>query len=252
MREKLVEEFMFYEIWNEYREYEQCNLDVENEEDVKLAVKKAYVDMMPRTIEGLGLSFLNNIPKMTNTREERCDVRQRKRECIEFKQKSIDGVLGELASNIVKVTKGEREFDQNKLCDDFEMNFKNALQAINNKIQELFGKEGTKIIIEKVKYGKAQKIVNMTFKYLMLFQNAGDEKYSSLFEKCHMPVDSFIVSYMKKQKIIDADIVWSNLDKDEYNTLYTQIKRHCEENSNLTGKPLYDDFIIWGQAHKEK
>ena len=65
MKEKslkqLAEEFQFYMLWGEFRESEECQLSVEKESDVLLAVKRAYIDMTPRTIAGLGMPFLEDI-----------------------------------------------------------------------------------------------------------------------------------------------------------------------------------------------
>lgn len=56
-REIRAREFEFYMLWNDHRKIEDCKLSVKKKEDVRLAVNKAYLDMMVRTIKGLGLGF---------------------------------------------------------------------------------------------------------------------------------------------------------------------------------------------------
>ena len=52
--------------------------------------------------------------------------------------------------------------------------------------------------ITGIAFGKAQKIVNMSFKYLFCLQNAEDKKYAEKFEYCHMPLDSYTLEWYKQ------------------------------------------------------
>lgn len=45
-------------------------------------------------------------------------------------------------------------------------------------------------------YGKAQKIINMSFKYLFCCKDA--DKYKAYFTFCHMPLDSFTLEWFKR------------------------------------------------------
>ena len=51
-----------------------------------------------------------------------------------------------------------------------------------------------------LKYGKAQKIVNMTFKNAYCLQHNGikEDKFEKYFEHCHMPLDSIILEWVKR------------------------------------------------------
>ena len=51
-----------------------------------------------------------------------------------------------------------------------------------------------------LKYGKAQKIVNMTFKNTYCLQHNGikEDKFEKYFEHCHMPLDSITLEWFKR------------------------------------------------------
>ena len=56
---------------------------------------------------------------------------------------------------------------------------------------------------EDCTYGKAQKIVNMTFKNLfaLCVKKDIDEQYSKHFEYCHVPLDSFTLEWFQRECI---------------------------------------------------
>lgn len=106
-----------------------------------------------------------------------------------------------------------------KTCDEF-------IEGINN-IEER--KED-----KKVAFGKAQKIVNMSFKYLFCLKDAEDERYAEKFKFCHMPLDSFTLEWYKqavvpwcRKKDVHFKFVanglqnWSNLKYGECNDPYS-------------------------------
>lgn len=45
-------------------------------------------------------------------------------------------------------------------------------------------------------YGQAQKVINMTFKYLYCLKGADAEEYKIIFDKCHMPLDSYTLEWV--------------------------------------------------------
>lgn len=77
----------------------------------------------------------------------------------------------------------ETSFDQwhKEMCEEF-------LAVIEPKYQD------------GLKYGKAQKIVNMTFKNAYCLQHNGikEDKFEKYFEHCHMPLDSIILEWVKR------------------------------------------------------
>lgn len=50
-----------------------------------------------------------------------------------------------------------------------------------------------------VTYGKAQKVVNMTMKYLYCLKGAEQEQYKEKFQYCHMPLDSFMLEWFWRE-----------------------------------------------------
>ncbi len=77
----------------------------------------------------------------------------------------------------------ETSFDQwhKEMCEEF-------LAVIGPKYQS------------GLKYGKAQKIVNMTFKnaYCLQHNEIKEDKFEKYFEHCHMPLDSIILEWVKR------------------------------------------------------
>lgn len=56
----VANEFAFGMMWGAHG---VRNLSVLKQDDVRVAVNKAYIDMTPRTIDNLGLAFLDKIKK---------------------------------------------------------------------------------------------------------------------------------------------------------------------------------------------
>ena len=95
-------------------------------------------------------------------------------------------------------------------------------------------------------YGKAQKIINMTFKYLYCLDTTN--YCEKTFKKCHIPLDSFTLEwcrrYLKdKPKALNSDTSWSGMEYELYNSLQTKIKEQLDY-------PLYVEFIIWPEIQK--
>lgn len=115
-------------------------------------------------------------------------------------------------------------------------------------------------------YGKAQKIVNMSFKYLYCREDA--ENHRDHFKYCHMPLDSFTLEWFKREqfgqnrpnKIITS---WSNLensendadtfidDGKEYYSYHFYKKQIREIANRMDISPLEMEFIVWPQIQME-
>ena len=68
-------------------------------------------------------------------------------------------------------------------------------------------------------YGKAQKIVNMTFKYLYCCTNI--DNFENHFKYCHMPLDSFTLEWFKRniQEVDPTKIgSWSKMEDKKSDT----------------------------------
>lgn len=139
-------------------------------------------------------------------------------------------------------------------CDNFINEFDNAAEESGSTIR------GT--------YGRAQKVINMTFKYLYCMDLYGEE----YFQFCHMPLDSFVLDWIWEEKnvlengntlIHDRFNSWNKLeygpngivvddkeDKKYYSYMFFQklIRNYCK--GNLT--PLELDFLVWRQFQWEK
>lgn len=121
-------------------------------------------------------------------------------------------------------------------------------------------------------YGKAQKVVNMAFKYLYCYAY-GDESLEDYFRFCHMPLDSFTLEWFKRNVAKNLNdfkpdklLPWSKLensDSNEYTFTITEngkqkeyytydfykncIRKYIEDN-HIELTPLQLEFVIWPET----
>ena len=210
-------EMLYYSI-NEFRETEfpkRKELALSREADIHLAINKAYQDMSPRTIKG-----------HTSVVKDKA-----------FK------VLFELIKGffVNQAPNSQDEFDKkhSQMCDAFLEALNCALLTKNAMTQE---------------FGKAQKIVNMTLKYLYCFQ--GRQEKEAWFQYAHMPLDTYTLDWYKKE-IRKETYVWSNLNKEQYLGIMKNIRDRLQnglkyDNIVLPQSPLLADFIIWSEQKRKK
>lgn len=118
-------------------------------------------------------------------------------------------------------------------------------QEICNKFKELCKVD--------LKYGKAQKLVNITFKHLYRFADA--EKYSGYFTNCHMPLDSYLLSWYNSVAEVKVKSKWSFMEYDEYIKTQNNIRKYLKSDSNITYRnesdepltALVAEFYIWNE-----
>lgn len=107
-------------------------------------------------------------------------------------------------------------------------------------------------------YGKAQKIVNMTFKYMYCWcywhcsekEKWEENKDKKKFQSCHMTLDSYTLNWIyyrkkeKNEKPFNKDIKWSKLDSENYETIEGFAGGEIEE---VFGgmPPIEAEFLIW-------
>lgn len=158
---------------------------------------------------------------------------------------------------------------------------KNFFETIAKEIQKIFREfpaEGFDIWHEKMcdlflqrleaegyktaTYGQAQKVINMAFKYLYCLDGA--EASNKVFDLCHMPLDSFTLTWYKRydlyqkedgeQAKLNEQIKWSNMKKETYLAVTKVMKTRLEEGQclylkgkcySLPKKPLYAEFVVW-------
>lgn len=233
-------------------------LDVTKQEDVILAVNNAYRDMMPRTINGLGLSNLDKLPTKSVSNSDKQALR-------DDKAKLLNDLRMNLTKNIINkvfnAKGGIGEFNDmihDALCDEFIEDFKAQVETLNVAIAKFNSdhalssdNEISTIDVGKITYGKAQKIVNMTMKQLYCFDNATTYK-NSVFQYCHIPIDSVILEFFGLKSMY----IWSNLDKTEYSIVQDNCTKQWKEKATKL-RPTDDmrhiffaEFVIWDAKNR--
>lgn len=102
--------------------------------------------------------------------------------------------------------------------------------------------ELNKCVHDSQEFGKAQKFVNMAFKYLYCFDDA--HTYDDWFKFCHMPIDSYTLNWCFDNALyVKKDITnWSGIKEGQYYNLSDKIR------VKLSGEaPLLVEFKIWPQ-----
>ncbi len=210
---------------------EKFSMSPTNKEDVLLAVKKAYIDMTPRTIKGLADAHKKD----------------------DFEEK-FDDILSELADSFVNYFKSDPPKNEKKFDEGHGKRCKNFLQNFNTLLKDYD--------IEKISYGKAKKIVNMTFKYIYCFDDNIDFNY---FKYCHMTLDRYTLKWFLEDvrvwlekdncKFAKNKIpAWSNLDKGDndkelfsYLWIQTQIRKYLNKQDKYSKIPFIAEFTIWNK-----
>lgn len=98
-----------------------------------------------------------------------------------------------------------------------------------------------------MKYGQAQKIINMAFKYMYCLLYEVDKVDKDVFKKCHMPLDSFSLEWLRRRDNnfpikVDA---WSKLNYEEYELCRDRIKNLLKDKEDPQITPLQADIIVW-------
>lgn len=123
----------------------------------------------------------------------------------------------------------------------FEEFHKTACNDIMNIFSERYN---------NVRYGKAQKIVNMTFKYFYCFDKSC--QMEEKFDDCHMPLDSKILDWYKANIDKTQKTAWSYLEKEEYDQIQNKIKNYIKHNY-CPYTVLQSEFVIWdNEINKNK
>ena len=107
---------------------------------------------------------------------------------------------------------------------------------------------------QPIGYGKAQKIVNMTFKYLYCYADAVNYINKEYFKYCHMPLDSFTLAWYKRTMDKQFSGSWSNMKEDEYYPIQDKIHKYLldepkfkfgSDKINLPPNSLEAEFFVW-------
>ena len=160
-----------------------------------------------------------------------------------LEEDSKDNIAGILQDYFNEKSKDEKDFDDyhHSLCE---------------KIKGKFGTKGIKLT-----YGQAQKIVNMSFKYLYCCN--GIEEYDKYFKYCHMPLDSIILEWFwrkAKYSKTEHNIVrkqigsWSNIVYEDNKSNEYSYMFYVKKIREFIGKdscPFKEEFKIWKEMQKE-
>ena len=117
---------------------------------------------------------------------------------------------------------------------------------------------------DSLKYGKAQKIVNMMFKHLYCIDGAN--YYEEYFAWCHMVLDNYTLEWFETRNLGKRIDSWSNIvyvsptkDKNDYFYYQEKIRDYFTGSNNVTYKdasgtaltPFLAEFYIWPEMQWE-
>ena len=204
-----------------------------NDEGYNIAVRRAILDLTARTLR----------PKCTDASE--------KLKASLLNKNNPNSFFNQLKSYFDWTSISEEEFDNwhHERCNE-----------VLAEIQEFYtngDRDNT-----PVHYGKAQKIVNITFKGCYCLEGA--EQKEALFKHCHMPLDSFTLEWFYREVVTrwwnnqnqdgrDNRInktqlnSWSNIDYLNSNvgvSTDARIERYKDDNSTRTKDGFYHYVFI--------
>ena len=119
-------------------------------------------------------------------------------------------------------------------------------KAVCTEFLTLFNEDNKKRY-QPVAYGKAQKAVNMVFKYLYCYDGADKYIDEGYFDYCHMPIDNLTLNWYKKEVAYPpTDCAWSDLKYGAYIEIQTNIRNYLEGSSSpLPSSGLEAEFYVW-------
>lgn len=191
-------------------------LSVLNVNDVLKAVKSAYLSMQPRTYKKNG-----NSDASVNQKQKNALLMCLAKRLVDFFSKGINT---------------QNSFDgwHKDTCDWFL----NGLNYILNLSE-----------YSSIMYGKAQKIVNVAFKNLYLFDDA--IKYEAQFKLCHFIIDSANLIWYNSFANPKCTKAWSNISYQDYKGIQDDIRTYLGYNDkNYPKIPFYAEFYIWSDYNK--
>lgn len=136
--------------------------------------------------------------------------------------KTNNMAFGNLADSIRDYFVNNITFDHKGWCDGFMSDIEK-----NNGIP--------------IKYGQAQKVLNMAFKYL--YCCTGSDAYYDKFEKCHVPIDGLILEWLYDGEDSPPS-PWSIMNYEQYDKIQGKIRMILKENC------LAKEFVIWDEMKK--
>ena len=161
---------------------------------------------------------------------------------------TFDKVLKTFAEELIDRLEG---IENIKSQDGFNKKHKELCNLFLKIFENKNCNKKNKIILQ---FSKAQKIVNIFFKYLYCLYDG--KKYDKVYKYCHMPLDSYILNwvryvvcdeseYSKKIKKVINDTSWSNIDYDQYDKIQKAIREYLKNQNEWPKIPFYAEFYIW-------
>jgi hypothetical protein len=195
------------------------HLSLTNHDHVLHAVEKAYIAMSPRTFDKLRA-------------DAEIDVVAKKAVLSELAQKSVDYFKAPAPATQAKFDEWHRE-----TCEWF-------IDEFNDRVMRPSG-------YKDIEYGKAQKIVNIAFKYLYLFCDVVPGNPSH-FTFCHFAIDSITLAWYKKHIDPKCSIGnWSDMTYGEYIEIQKNIRAYISK--HIPDKtPFEAEFEIWSDLYYGK
>ena len=197
-------DFKDYIFWGKNPKSSDHNftLSIADKNALRHCILKAYPDMQFRTMNGLGA-----VPSS-------CKIKAKEQmvNCL------TEALYNYFAHGI------------NKTFDDWH-------KEVCDKISQTF-KAHTGMDLP---FGKAQKLVNISFKYAFCLNDA--DQYLSKFQRCHMALDSIVLKWYAQSKIGTIIVSnWSSIEYSDYICVQNDIRKYCEEQKTF---PLVKEFDVW-------
>lgn len=212
--------------------YAISNRDYYDENGGKKAINAAFKDFTSRTLRKID-------PDVNVSVDE------------ELRKEALKYLSAKFEEYFKAPEKNRKDFNtwHEQCCKEFQTKYNKALEGKYHKI----------------KYGKAQKIVNMTFKYLFCYVDA--DSYIGHFQYCHMPLDSFTLTWYRREakkclqqkgelwyqdnKNRADNLTWSDMGEEEYIKIQEDISKILVDykvkigNQEIPKNLLEAEFFVW-------
>ena len=187
-------------------------LSLVNANDVLYAVKNAYRAMQPRTFD-------------------------KKKDDAQINESLKENLLMHIANEFVSYFKLAIKTNVH----DFNIWHENLCVNIIAKLENLL--KISNYDTSGATYGKVQKIVNVTFKNLYLFDDAN--AYNDYFKFCHLIIDGANLEWYNSFATNTVNIAWSNLSDTEYKKIQDEIRKYLLTQTTYPQNPFEAEFYIW-------
>lgn len=143
----------------------------------------------------------------------------------------LPGIIGDNCNRFIEMLEKANFEYSRKLIDDAKTLF--------GESEVILGKDNR----YATRFGLAQKLVNMTFKYLYVFSNYVDKAID--YSGCDCPLDSVVLAHFPEIKCS-----WSKISPEEYDECQKMIKERLDHTSPLNDDMeslgnLAFDFDVW-------